>query len=347
MTLYPLKLIPYFRHGDATPWGGEALRDLFGKSIPDETTGESLEVSALDGMQSVIQNGELAGQPLSRAADAWGKALTGQGEAGFPLMVKLLDAKETLSVQVHPGDVYAAENEGKRGKTEAWVVLSAPSDAKLVYGVNTQGRALPDIVAEGKLEAALNWVSVRPGDVLYIPHGMVHALSGSASGDLVIYEIQQSSDVTYRFWDWGRVDAQGNPRALHTQKALDVTRADLHMDKLSGATMIVKGGSVTAYICGAHFELLRLNVAGDMPLTAGRMRLITTLGACRLTWLDGAIDLAPGDTVLVPAGLSRAVLSGQLSALCATTPDQAALKAALGYRASAVAGLMECEGSNT
>ena len=337
MMLYPLKLSPYFRHGDETPWGGRALADVFGKAIPDDHTGESLEISALPGMQSRIENGELAGRPLGEAVEGWGEALTGLKEPGFPLLVKLIDARERLSVQVHPGDDYAGAREGKRGKTEAWVVLAAPYGAQLVYGVKTEGRELKDIVAEGRLEDALNWTAVQPGDVLYIPHGMVHAMGGG----LLVYEIQQSSDVTYRFWDWGRVDEQGRGRALHTEQALDVTRPKLKLPKLSGATLLARGGSVTYYISNEYFELKRLNVAGDMPLVAGRMQLITALGPCALAWPDGDMALEAGDGVLVPAALEGAVLKGRVSALCATTPDREALKQALGYRAGAVAGLLE------
>ncbi|MEA4898142.1 MAG: type I phosphomannose isomerase catalytic subunit [Christensenellaceae bacterium] len=335
--LYPLKLSPYFRHGVQTPWGGRKLADLFGKAIPDDRTGESLEISALPGMQSRIENGELNGRPLGAAVEIWGEALTGLKEPGFPLLVKLIDARERLSVQVHPGDGYAGSREGKRGKTEAWVVLAAPCGAQLVYGVEAGGRALKDIVAEGRLESALNWVDVQPGDVLYIPHGMVHAIGG----ELLMYEIQQSSDVTYRFWDWGRVDEAGRGRALHTEQALDVTRPELKLPKIAGATLLVRGGSATYYISNKYFELKRLNVADDMPLDGGRMLLITALGPCALTWPGGGMALEAGGSALVPAALEGAVLKGRVSALCATMPDREALKRSLGYRAGAVAGLLE------
>ena len=336
--LYPLKLSPYYRHGDQTPWGGRALSDMFDKDIPDDRTGEALEVSALEGMQSTIENGELAGAPLSRAVEKWGSALTGLADgAPFPLMVKLLDARSALSVQVHPDDAYAAKLH-KLGKTEAWVVLSAPPRARLVYGLKDGAQPMAQLVAAGQLEEALNWVSVYPGDVLYIPSGMVHALGGS-DGDLVVYEIQQSSDLTYRLWDWGRVDSQGNARPLHTQEALAVTRPELQLGKVSGATVLCEGGSVTFYIADNHFELCRLNVAGDMPLPAGRMLMLTALGDCALAWPEGEMALGCGDTALVPAHLAGARLKGRLAVLCAGTPDQAALREALNYRAEAVAGL--------
>lgn len=334
--MYPLTMHPYYRHGAETPWGGRALKDVFGKDIPDEFTGESLEISALKNMESTVKNGEFAGKTLGEMIALWEGKLTGlPKDTPFPLMVKLLDAREMLSVQVHPGDEYAKEHDGKLGKTEAWVVLSAPQGAKLVYGVKTDGRGLSDYVEKNELEDALNHIDVAPGDVLYIPHGLVHALGDG----IMVYEIQQSSDATYRFWDWGRSNENGESRELHTQKALDVTRADETPGKVKGATLIVKGGSKTAYISDENFELWRLNVAGDMPLESGRMLFLTPLGACKLSWPDGELDLLPGESVVVPAALKNVVLSGHLPVLCSCLPDQEALRDALGYRASDVAGL--------
>ncbi len=334
--LCPLRMIPYFRHGEETPWGGRALGDYFGKDIPDDRTGESLEISALPGRESVVENGPMAGMPLNRVIEEWGRALTGDVE-GFPLLLKLLDAREMLSVQVHPDDAYAGAHEGgKLGKTEAWLVIAAERGAKLVYGVQADtSEELRAQVEAGKLEENLRWVNVQPGDVLYIPHGCVHALGGG----LVIYEIQQSSDVTYRFWDWGRVGKDGKPRALHTQAALDVSRPELKLDKLPGATLITTGGSRTAYISDANFELWRLNVAGDMPLESGRMLLLTALGEAEVKWDGGSFPLDPGQSCLVPAALEGVILSGRTAVMCATTPDRPALRQALGYRAELVAGL--------
>lgn len=336
--MYPLKMQPYYRHGEETPWGGRALRDMFGKDIPDDRTGESLEISALGGMASTVANGEYAGKTLPEMIDLWGEGLTGlPAGTTFPLLMKLLDAREMLSVQVHPGDAYAMANDGKLGKTEAWVVLWAPRGSKLVYGVDAQNRPLRDRVEANELEQALRWIEVSPGDVLYIPHGLVHALGDG----IMVYEIQQSSDATYRFWDWGRLGADGQPRALHMDKALDVTRAELNPEKVKGATIITRGGSKTAYISDTNFELWRLNVAGDMPLESGRMWFLTPLGECTLTWPNGQLSLLPGDSVLVPAGLEGVSLVGHLPVLCSTTPDQNALREALGYRADDVAGLNE------
>ena len=193
-----LVMKPCYRYGEMTPWGGDNLRLLFGKDAPLDRVGESLEVSALKGLESVIVNGEYAGRTLSEVLENDYEGVCGCEKEPFPLLLKLLDARETLSVQVHPGDEYALKNDGKYGKTEAWVVLSAEEGARIAYGIKHLDKPLSDVVAEGGLEDSLRWVYPRPGEVYYIPHGCVHALGGG----VMVYEIQQSSDATYRFWDW-------------------------------------------------------------------------------------------------------------------------------------------------
>ena len=340
MTLYPLLMAPHFRSGEETPWGGSMLRDAFMKEAPDQT-GESLEISALPERESMVRNGAHAGKSLSRMIELWGEQLTGlPAGSDFPLLLKLIDAKDTLSVQVHPDDTYAGANEGgKLGKTEAWIVLNCDEGARLAYGVDTHGKSLQEIVDGGaaEIEAALNWVDVRPGDVYYIPSGMVHAIGAG----MQIYEIQQSSDVTYRFWDWGRVGRDGKPRELHTQKALDVSKVGDILPKCEGATVLRKGGSITYYISDGNFELGRLNVSGKMPLHDGRMHMITPMAPCKITWQGGEISPMPFSTVVIPAGLENVYIEGDLKALMSSPCAQEALRRELDYRAENVAGLVK------
>lgn len=337
MNIYPLLMAPYFRHGEETPWGGTMLRDVFMKDSPDDRTGESLEISALSGRESMVRNGIHAGKTLSKMIELWGEDLTGHYEGDFPLLLKLLDAREMLSVQVHPGDEYALPHDGKLGKSEAWVVLNCESDAKIAYGLDTNGEDLRAIVADGRLESALHWETVRPGDVFYIPNGMVHALGGGVQ----VYEIQQSSDATYRFWDWGRVGKDGKPRELHTEKALDVSLPDRKLSKIEGTTVLCKGGSRTYYISEKHFELCRLNLSGKMPLESGRMLFLTPMSPCTLRWDDESLELNAFDSVAVPAALEGVVLEGETKVLMSSLPNREALRAELGYRAENVAGLMD------
>ena len=305
MTVYPLKMKPYFRHGSETPWGGGKLRELFNKDIPDDMTGESLEISALPGRESIIVNGELSGKTLTEAADVMGAELLGEFKE-FPLLLKLLDAKERLSVQVHPDDEYAARVEGKRGKTEAWYILNADPGAKLVFGVKAKSsEELRQIVASGHIEDTLNWIDVRPGDCLYIQSGTVHAIGGG----IVLYEIQQSSDVTYRMWDWGR------PREIHTQKALDVTRCDIVTRPVEPQTTEVMGGERISLIDGDFFKLTRLNVMGRMPVEADSFALITALGEGAIEYDGGSVLVHNGESVLIPAAMHDFMVSGHLTVL--------------------------------
>ena len=330
------KMAPCFRYGESTPWGGDNLRLLFGKDAPEDRVGESLEVSALKDLESVILNGEYAGKSFAEALEADYEGITGTSRKPFPLLLKLLDARETLSVQVHPGDDYARENDGKLGKTEAWMVLSAEPGSRIAYGMKKTEKPLAEIVAEGRFEEALSWVEPRPGEVYYIPHGCVHALGGG----VMVYEIQQSSDATYRFWDWGRVGKDGKPRQLHTQKALDVTRTELDLGKVPGATVLCEGGSRTHYVCDENFALMRLNVCGKMPLKFKYMAFITPMAPCTVSWEGGSMELNAFETAVIPANCKTACVEGRLPVLCSTLPDREALRAELGYRAENVAGLV-------
>ena len=151
MDLYPLLMAPSFRHGEETPWGGHMLRDALMKDAPEDAVGESLEISDLPGHESMVANGPHAGKTLRRMVELWGDELTGPTGGDFPLLLKLLDPVLPLSVQVHPDDAYAAEHEnGKRGKTEAWIVLNAEPGSRIIYGADTKGESMEKLVAEGR-----------------------------------------------------------------------------------------------------------------------------------------------------------------------------------------------------
>lgn len=336
----PFKMTPAYRYGASTPWGGEALREVFGKPIPDSRTGESLEVSALPGLCSR----DAEGTPLDVLLERHGTELRGTaiGER-FPLLLKLLDARDRLSVQVHPDDAYAAEHEqGKLGKTEAWVILAAEPGAQLIYGLNpsVDSETLRQALGNPEeLEACLNRVYVQPGEVFYIPAGMVHAIGGG----ILLYEIQQSSDVTYRFWDWMRRDAKGNLRELHVEDALAVTRTGLWMESLAGVTTSEGRSSRTLYIADENFALERLSVRGQLPLDmdGSRFALLTALGGGKLQWEDGELGFQAGETVLMPASAPPCSLSGYFDLLMSYVPDRESLICEYGPRAVEVAGLVE------
>lgn len=300
MPLPPILMYPSFRSGKATPWGGARLRELFGKETPDARTGESLEVSVIPGLNSR----DAEGTQLSRLIERYGKALTGTEIKGdFPLLLKLIDAREALSVQVHPGDAYAMKNENKLGKTEAWIVLDAKPGAKLIYGIR-EGVTAEQLTAAAEngraLEGLLRQIDVSRGDVFYIPAGTVHAIGEG----IVLYEIQQSSDVTYRFYDWERRDEHGNKRALHTRQALDVTVLGAPPEKAVPEALPLEGaGRLERLLLTPYFTVLRYARCENALLPADRRRfgILTALSPARLYYADRSMDLPAGQTVLLPA----------------------------------------------
>ncbi|MDR0897562.1 MAG: class I mannose-6-phosphate isomerase [Oscillospiraceae bacterium] len=266
----PIRLLPAYRHGEDTPWGGDALGRLFGLAIPDDRTGEALVFSTLPGLQSCAEDGrtleELAGKPL-------------------PLLVKLLHARRTLSVQLHPSDALAPA--GRSGKEEAWLILHAEPGARLVYGLLPGVKLPPRPGAD--VEACLRWVPVRAGDILHIPPGTVHAIGGG----IVLLEVQQASDITYRLWDWG------SARPLHWDQALAAISTD--------APPPVRQGSLS----GVHFGLALLRVQGCMPLPdVGGFQCLTALGAGHLRYGGEGIPFDRGDTLFIPEGAGAIQIEG-------------------------------------
>jgi mannose-6-phosphate isomerase len=225
MQLYPLRFRPLLRR---YLWGGRRLATLLGKQLPmGDDYAESWEVVDHGRDQSVVSAGPLTGTTLGEIAAAHGKALFGRHrpQLRFPLLLKFLDAQRTLSVQVHPGDAQAARlDPPDLGKTEAWVVLHAEPGAVIYAGLKRgfDRHALEREVRRGTVELCLHRFEPRAGDCVLIPAGTVHALGAG----LVIAEIQQSSDTTFRLFDWNRVGPDGRPRELHVEQALDVIDYD-------------------------------------------------------------------------------------------------------------------------
>lgn len=205
-------------------WGGQNLKYKLNKvDLPDGNIGESWEISAHKEGESVVSDGQYEGKSLSQiykelGIEYFGKACETFRE--FPLLIKFLDASEDLSVQVHPNDEYATKYENSMGKEEIWYVLDAEPEAKIVYGIS-EGLSRSDLVEainSGTVSSSLNFVYVKKGDVFFIPAGAVHAIGRG----IQIAEIQQSSDITYRVYDYDREDNNGNKRELHIDKSLDV-----------------------------------------------------------------------------------------------------------------------------
>ena len=298
--LAPFKMYPAYRYGKATPWGGDSLARLFNRAIPNDKTGESLEVSALDGLSSTNANGET----LPELIDRYGERLVGD-YAGkpFPLLLKLISARDRLSVQVHPDDAYAKEHENKLGKTEAWIILDAPEGAEIVYGLSsgvTKDMLLNAFTQDtSKIPRLLRHVKVKKGDAFFIPAGAVHAIGAG----ITLYEIQQSSDVTYRFYDWDRVDAKGNKRELHIDKALDVSDVSFADYAVTPTPLPLENGKLEKLFSGEYFSTYRYTACNRSPLPSfdSSFAMVTCIEKGKLFWQQGSLPLNAGDTAFIPA----------------------------------------------
>ncbi len=222
--LYPLKFIPQYKE---RIWGGDNLKKILGKDVPADMArcGESWEISSVEDSVSEVANGYLAGNTLEELVEVYMGDLVGDSiyekfGVEFPLLIKLIDAQDVLSIQVHPDDEYAEKNHHAYGKTEMWYVISAEDNSEIITGFKkdvTREEYLQSL-SNGNLKKLLNVEKAKAGDVYYIPAGRVHAIGKG----VLLAEIQQTSDITYRIYDWDRVDSNGKPRELHNDLALDV-----------------------------------------------------------------------------------------------------------------------------
>jgi len=254
-TQYPMRLTPVLKQAI---WGGRNL-EMFGRTLPAGKIAESWEIAAHPNGSSIVINGTHAGKSLAELTLELGTKLVGTNgewavERGkFPLLVKLIDANDRLSVQVHPKDDYARLNEGNElGKTEMWVLLKAKENAQLIYGVKKGAtpQSFRQAVENGMVESQLQFVSIKTGDHVSVPAGTVHAIM---EGE-IIAEIQQNSDTTYRVYDWNRTGADGKPRELHIDKALDVIDFEHPDPKLEPAAWIESNENFHRYrLCANEY----------------------------------------------------------------------------------------------
>ncbi len=227
MDPYPLIFHPIFK---PKIWGGRKLQTLLGKRLPqDERIGESWEIADLEEDQSVVANGPACGRTLGELAREWGTGLMGRAplfEGRFPLLIKFLDATETLSVQVHPNEAMAQQLGGQvRIKNEAWYVIDAEEDGFIYRGVRegVDAETLRHAIRQQRVESVLNRIAVRKGHCYYLPSGTIHALGGGVT----VAEAQTPSDITYRVYDWNRIDpSTGAERELHLEEALQCISFD-------------------------------------------------------------------------------------------------------------------------
>ncbi|MBK7876074.1 MAG: class I mannose-6-phosphate isomerase [Planctomycetes bacterium] len=336
----PLEPLRFQRQFLEKPWGGRSLERVLGLALPPGKIGETWELVDRDRENSVVAEGAFQGRTLRELLREHGDALLGRARrspAGeFPVLVKFLDAREDLSVQVHPHDDHAAElARGDAPKTECWYVLDATPESVLYHGLKP-GVDAATFAARASGPGVLELLerhTVRAGDFVFVPGGTVHAIGAG----IALAEVQQTSDTTYRLYDWGRVDDRGRPRAMHVDAGLRVIRFGVTAPRPVHPTTVERGRGVRAVelVDAPAFavELVELDAGAEFALDAlGRARIHVVLaGRGALRWREAAdarasasaratpavigamrsCELAPGDTWLVPASLGEHVIEAR------------------------------------
>ncbi len=337
-----LKLKPVFKE---MIWGGSKLGTIYGKPIPSDRTGESWEAAEHKNGCSLVDGGKYDGMKITEAlSDMDGMGSLNAGAEKFPLLIKFIDANDKLSVQVHPDDAYAAELEqGELGKTEMWYILDAAPGAKLIYGFDRDvtREEYAEAIKEGRLNELLNFVDARKGDVFFITAGRVHAICDG----LLIAEIQQNSDTTYRLFDWNRVDKNGNPRQLHIEKGVKVSDVASSKGKEYTTPLEYAAGDAEISVLAMcrYFAAERVSVSGKAKFECGS-------GSFNIfTVIEGEGGIAgsaakAGDSFIMPAGFGGYAVTGEITYIRSYVPDLAEERARLeaaGFTSEQIDGVIK------
>lgn len=313
MQMQPLILIPPIKD---YIWGGTKLRDEFGKECKLERLAESWELSCHKDGGSVIANGEYAGKTLAEYIEERPETLgTNCGRFEFfPVLIKLIDACDNLSVQVHPDNEYAQRVEGEYGKTEMWYIVDCDEGASLIYGFKEEisKEDFRKAIETNTLLDKVNSVPVKKGDVFFINSGTLHAIGRG----ILIAEIQQNSNTTYRVYDYGRVGADGKPRELHIEKALDVTNLTPAEPYKLPDPQKLEGRTVRQLADCEYFTVSREEVETETLLCADEAsfnHVLVLEGDAALVSDFGEVKLKKGSSVFVPAGTGAYTIKGKCS----------------------------------
>lgn len=313
--LYPLQFEPILQE---RIWGGEKLKTELGKPIVSNATGESWELSTVKDNVSVIANGDLKGKKLTDVIDASPMELLGslvckRFGTSFPLLFKYLDATKDLSIQVHPNDHLAKKRHNSSGKTEMWYVMQADSNAKIIVGFkenSSQAEYLAHLESKN-LTSILNEIEVNAGEVYFLEAGTVHAIGAG----LLIAEIQQTSDITYRLYDYDRQDADGNKRELHVDLALEaINYQKQETQKIYFKDQNQSNPIVDCPVFTANF--IPLTQKMEVEKSGDSFTVYMCVNGNFVIEVDGiSYDYKKGDTVLIPAALTKYNLEGEASIL--------------------------------
>lgn len=293
-------------------WGGTRLKDEFGFETDKQKAAEAWMLSCHKDGNSVVKNGEYAGLTLNEVVEKCGKQILGSKADSFeyfPILIKLIDAKDRLSVQVHPDDSYALKNEDEYGKTEMWYVVDCDENAQLIYGFkkDISQNEFSERINDNTLSEVCNYVPVKKGDVFFIEAGTMHAIGKG----ILIAEVQQNSNTTYRVSDYGRLGADGKPRELHVKQAIEVTNTK-KPTKPYGAV-----GDVTLYPFGTVRELAScnyfttelINLDGNVGIYDNEsfISLLILDGEASLSYTGGMMKLKKGDSLFIPVGVKTRI----------------------------------------
>lgn len=309
MKLYPLKFQPLFHY---RIWAGEKLKTVLNKSYTEESIGESWEISTVPNNETAVGSGELKGKTINELITSFGADFLGDevyerfGKE-FPLLIKFIDAETPLSIQVHPGDELAKERHKSFGKNEMWYVMESDEHAELVIGFNKKLNKESYIVAinDDKIEKVLNAVNVKQGDTFFIPAGRVHAIGAG----VMIAEIQQTSDVTYRIFDFNRVDKiTGNKRELHTDLSVEAIDFELVDDYKTEYSLSKTHNNL---VHTPYFKTNILNIKGETTLSVSKKEsfkiLIGVEGNSIIIYKNQTYSINKGESILLPACLNAPI----------------------------------------
>lgn len=304
---------PLFFNGEFKEkiWGGKKLNETFGYTIPSDQTGELWAISAHNNGPSTVVNGTYQGKTLKQLWDDHKELFDhAQGDV-FPLLTKIIDAQTDLSVQVHPDDAYGMKHEGELGKTECWYIIDAEEGSEIVYGHHAKTKEeLEELIETGQWEKLLRKIVVKPGDFFYVPSGTIHAIGGG----IMILETQQSSDTTYRVYDYDRIQDNGEKRDLHIQESIAVTTVP-HLDpELDLQTTVKHGLEETTLVTNSFFTVKEWRVEGKASLQKeAPYTLVSVLdGQGHLTVADTRYACSKGDHFILPAAVDSWVFDGSL-----------------------------------
>ncbi|WP_128896170.1 mannose-6-phosphate isomerase, class I [Longirhabdus pacifica] len=321
MKAYPLKFKPEMKE---RIWGGRAL-EQFGFDMPDGNIGEAWVISDHANGTSKVINGELAGLGLDEVREKVGPSFFGkrgfsEKTGRFPLLVKLLDCQDDLSVQVHPTDEYEHLAEQELGKTEMWYVISAKPGASIIYGLkeNTTKEDFKKAIEENHIMSHLREVPVKAGDTFYIPAGTVHALKAG----VVVAEIQQNSDTTYRIYDYNRPGLDGKMRELHIEDSIHVTNVT-NDGAFQKETALAAEKQWLTLCASPYFIVEKGKLEHSWSLQSEEDSFVIHIvceGAGTLEWEEESLSLKEGDAILIPANLGNYTLTGSMTVLRSYVP---------------------------